>query len=77
MSKTKPTDSLVYSGFKMLARCASEPIQSATVVAYEDLGAEAVRRLEVVDFPLTVVIDSHGNNLYETGPAQYLASLES
>ena len=57
----------------LIARC----VKSATVVAYEDLGAEAVRRLEVVDFPLTVVIDSHGNNLYEMGPAQYLASLES
>ena len=47
----------------------------AEVVAYEDLGAEAVRRLEVEDMPLTVVIDSTGANLYETGPAEYLASL--
>lgn len=51
-------------------------VKSAEVVAYEDLGAEAVRRLEVVDMPLTVVIDSSGRNLYELGPAKYLASLE-
>ncbi|MFR8331842.1 MAG: fumarate hydratase C-terminal domain-containing protein [Oscillospiraceae bacterium] len=37
-----------------------------------DLGAEAVRRLEVENLPLTVVIDSQGNNLYETGRAAYL-----
>ena len=52
----------------LLSRC----IQKSELVAYEDLGAEAIRRLEVVDFPVTVVIDSYGNNLYETGPAAYL-----
>lgn len=41
-------------------------------VAYEDLGSEAIRRLEVRDMPLTVVIDAQGNNLYETGRAAYL-----
>lgn len=40
-------------------------------VAYEDLGAEALQRMTVEDFPLTVVIDCYGNNLYETGPARY------
>lgn len=47
-------------------------IKKAELVAYEDLGAEAVRRLEVENFPLTVVIDSRGNNLYELGPKAYL-----
>ncbi len=56
----------------LLSRC----VKSAELVCYEDLGAEAVRRLEVEDMPLTVVIDSQGNNLYETGRADYLASLE-
>ena len=52
----------------LLSKC----IKKAEVVAYEDLGAEAIRRLEVEDFPVVVVIDSLGNNLYETGKAAYL-----
>ena len=55
----------------LLSRC----IRKKELVAYEDLGAEAVCRLEVEDFPVTVVIDSLGNNLYETGRKQYLESL--
>ena len=54
----------------LLSRC----IRKAEVIAYDDLGAEAVRRLEVEDFPVVVVIDSEGNNLYETGRAAYLES---
>lgn len=42
----------------------SKSIKSAEVIAYEDLGAEAIRRLEVEDFPAIVVIDSKGNSLY-------------
>ena len=53
----------------LLSRC----VKSAKLVCYEDLGAEAIRELEVEDLPLTVVIDSQGNNLYETGRAAYLA----
>jgi len=57
----------------LLSKC----IKKAEIVAYEDLGAEAIRRLEVEDFPVTVIIDSEGNNLYETGRQAYLDSLES
>lgn len=46
-------------------------IVKAEVICYEDLGAEAVHRFEVVGFPAVVLIDSQGNNLYETGPAMY------
>ena len=53
----------------LLSKC----IKKAEVVAYEDLGAEAIRRLEVEEFPAIVIIDSEGNNLYETGRANYLA----
>lgn len=49
----------------------SKRIVSSTVIAYEDLGAEAIRLLEVKDFPAIVLIDSLGNNLYESGPAKY------
>ena len=53
----------------LLSKC----IKKAEVVAYDDLGAEAIRRLEVEDFPAIVIIDSLGNNLYESGRANYLA----
>ena len=54
----------------LLAQC----VQTCEVVAYPDLGTEAIRRLEVVDMPVTVIIDAMGNDLYEEGPAQYLKS---
>ena len=53
----------------LLSKC----IKKAEVIAYDDLGAEAIRRLEVEDFPVIVIIDSEGNNLYETGRGAYLA----
>lgn len=56
----------------LLSKC----IKKAEIIAYEDLGAEAIRRLEVEDFPAVVIIDSEGNNLYETGRANYLAQLQ-
>lgn len=45
----------------LLSKC----IKEATVIAYEDLGAEAIYKLKVEDFPVIVVIDCDGNNLYE------------
>ena len=56
----------------LLGKC----IKKCEVVAYEDLGAEAIHRLEVENFPVVVIIDAQGNNLYETGPAAYLAAGE-
>lgn len=50
----------------------SQCIKKSEIVAYDDLGAEAIRRLEVENFPVVVVIDSMGNNLYETGRTNYL-----
>ncbi len=50
----------------------SDCIKKAEVIAYDDLGAEAIRRLEVENFPVVVIIDSCGNNLYETGRTAYL-----
>jgi fumarate hydratase subunit beta len=52
----------------------AKSIKNADIVAYEDLGAEAIRRLEVVDFPCIVAQDCHGQNLYEIGVAQYRRS---
>ena len=55
----------------------SQCIKKAEVIAYEDLGAEAIRRLEVENFPAVVVIDSEGNNLYESGRAAYLTAAKN
>ena len=54
----------------------AKSIVKSEVIAYEDLGAEAIRRIEVKDMPLIVVIDSEGNNLYEIGQKKYLDSLK-
>ena len=51
-------------------------VQSCEVIAWQDLGCEAVRKLVVKDFPLTVLLDTHGGDLYQSGPAAYLASRE-
>lgn len=55
----------------LMARC----VKSAETIAYEDLGCEAVRRLEVVDMPLVVALDTTGTDVYRQGPASYQASL--
>lgn len=49
----------------------SKAIVASEVVAYDDLGTEAIRKLEVKDFPVIVVIDSRGNDLYETAIEEY------
>ena len=49
----------------------SKSIKKAEVIAYEELGAEAIRRLEVENFPATVINDSYGGDLYEQGKAKY------
>ena len=54
----------------LLAKC----VKKCGLIAYEDLGAEALRRLYVEDMPLFVIIDCQGNNLYESGRRNYLSS---
>ncbi len=49
----------------------AQRIRSATVIAYEDLGPEAIRRLEVEDFPVVVINDMYGGDLYAEGRRQY------
>lgn len=51
----------------LLSKC----IKKSEIVCYEDLGAEAIRKIEVEDFPVIVVIDSEGNNLYETAIKEF------
>ena len=54
-----------------LRQSAEQCILSSEVIAYDDLGTEAIRKLQVKDFPVIVVIDSEGNNLYETAILDY------
>ncbi|WP_019153744.1 Fe-S-containing hydro-lyase [Robertmurraya massiliosenegalensis] len=49
----------------------ADSVKSAEVIAFPELGPEAIRRLEVVDYPCIVAIDSEGNNLYQLGVEQY------
>lgn len=71
------TDAIVRNGAVYFAAVGgagallSRSIISSEVIAYEDLGTEAIRKLEVKDFPVIVVIDSEGSNLYETTVADY------
>lgn len=51
----------------LLSKC----IKKSEVIAYEDLGTEAIHKLYVEEFPVIVVIDSQGNNLYESEPQKY------
>ena len=51
----------------LIAKC----IKKSEVIAYEDLGTEAIRRLKVEDFPVTVVNDIYGGDLYQEGKAKY------
>lgn len=52
----------------LLSKC----IKESEVIAYDDLGTEAIRKMRVENLPVIVVIDSEGNNLYETAVADYL-----
>jgi fumarate hydratase subunit beta len=52
----------------------SKSITKSEIIAYEDLGAEAIRRMEIKDMPLIVIIDTEGNNLYKQGQEEYLRS---
>ena len=56
----------------LLSRC----IEASEVIAYEDLGAEAIRKLTVKEMPLTVIIDSEGNDLYVKGRTDYLRQMK-
>ena len=54
----------------------AKSIVKSEIIEYDDLGAEAIRRMEVKDMPLVVIIDSKGNNLYELGQKDYLKSVK-
>lgn len=72
----KKNKAVYFAAIGGAAALMGKSIKSAEIVAYEDLGSEAIRRLEVEDLPVVVVIDSEGNNLYEMGQREYLNSVK-
>jgi fumarate hydratase subunit beta len=67
----KKNNAVYFAATGGAAALIAKSIKAVSVIAYEDLAAEAVHKMTVVDFPAVVVIDSAGNNLYETGPEKY------
>ena len=53
----------------------SKAIRGARVVAFADLGMEAIHEFEVIDMPVTVAVDSNGNSIHKTGPAEWRAKI--
>lgn len=72
----KKNKAVYFAAIGGAAALMGKSIKKAELVAYEDLGSEAIRKLEVEDLPVVVVIDSEGNNLYEQGQMNYLQSLK-
>jgi fumarate hydratase subunit beta len=72
----KRNEAVYFAAIGGAAALIGKSVVKSELVAYEDLGAEAIRKLEVVDFPVVVVIDSEGNDLYEIGQRQYLDSIK-
>ena len=73
----KKTGSVYFAAIGGAGALMASRVRTAQLVCYEDLGSEAIRRLEVEDMPLTVVIDSQGNNLYKEGPGAYLETIKT
>lgn len=67
----KETGAVYFGATGGAAALIAKSIIKSEVVCYEDLGAEAIHRFEVVDFPVVTLIDCMGNNLYELGPLAY------
>ena len=63
--------SVYFAAIGVAGALLSNCIYKAFVIAYDDLGTEAIRKLTVKDFPAIVVIDAEGNNLYETAVKEY------
>ena len=70
-------ESVYFAAIGGCAAVIADCIKSAEVIAYEELGTEAVRKLEVEDFPAIVAIDSKGNNYYDIGRIRYLSEKQS
>ena len=72
MAKEKKLVEQITSMEEDFAQWYTDVVKKAELIAYEDLGAEALRKLYVEDMPLFVIIDCEGNNLYDEGRKAYL-----
>lgn len=72
----KKNKSVYFGAIGGAAALIGKSIIKSEIIVYEDLGAEAIRRMEVKDMPLVVIIDSQGNNLYDIGQKSYLESIK-
>ncbi len=70
----KKNSAVYFAAIGGAAALMARAVKKSEVVAYEELGSEAIRRLEVEDLPVMVVIDCEGNDLYEIGQREYLNS---
>lgn len=75
INSMKKNSAVYFGAIGGAAALIGKSVRKAEIICYEDLGAEAIRRLEVEDLPLVVVIDSEGNNLYEQGQKAYIDSI--
>lgn len=71
IDKMKECGAVYFGATGGAAALIAKSVKSAEVVCYEDLGAEAIHVFEIENFPAIVIIDSYGNNLYESGPKLY------
>ena len=71
-AKMKEKGAVYFAAIGGAAALIAKTIKEAEIICYEDLGAEAVRKMYVEDYPCTVVIDSEGNDLYQVGRKEYL-----
>ena len=67
----KKNGAVYFAAIGGAAALIARSVKKSEVIAYEDLGAEAIHRYFVEDFPAIVVIDAKGNNLYESEPPKY------
>ena len=77
INSIKRNNSIYFGAIGGAGALISKCIKSSKIIAYDDLGAEAIRKLEVKDMPLVVIIDTNGNNLYEIGKRAYLDSIKA
>jgi len=68
----KKNKAIYFAAVGGTAALSARSVKRSEVIAYEDLGAEAIYKFYVEDFPVIVVIDSIGNNLYKTEPLKYI-----
>ncbi|MEG0641520.1 MAG: Fe-S-containing hydro-lyase [Clostridium sp.] len=75
VESTVRNNAIYFGAIGGAAALIGKSIVKSEIIAYEELGAEAIRKIEVCDMPLTVIIDTDGINLYEEGQKEYLKSV--